>query len=319
VKLGSVLIDGLPRLVCFQKDRVIDLNSAYQSLLAEKGALCPDLQAAVELPSNLVGCLELGTPGQEAIRAALDFAAEKAATGPGYIRPEAGVTYQAPHRPPKIVCTGTNYEDYRIMIGMEYSPVPLIFLKSSTATIGHEEAILLPEGYGVVYHEWEFSCVIGKKCKNVPKDEVDRVIFGYTILNDLTGRSLEAVNREFQPWGKNCDTFAPFGPWIATPDELPKDIYNLKTIRRRNGKVECESNTSNMHFGFGEIIEFASSFMTLYPGDIITTATPPAGTIEPGDMIEAEIEGIGILRNRVEAVRPDPKFAKLIDLDVTAI
>lgn len=316
MKIGSVLIDGLPRLVCFNDGQVIDLNAAYGSMLAGRGVVRPELQAAVELPSDLVRCLELGSAGQEAIKAALDFAG----ANPGsYVKSEDQVTFIAPHRPPKIICTGVNYEDYRVMIGMEYSPVPLIFLKSSTAVIGHEETIYLPQDYGVIYHEWEFSCVIGQKCKYVPKEDADRVIFGYTILNDLTGRSLEAVNREFQPWGKNSDTFAPFGPWIVTPDEMPGDIYNLKTLRRRNGKVECESNTSNMHFSFGDIIEFASNFMTLYPGDIITTATPPAGPIVPGDLIEAEIEGIGVLRNPVEAVKPDPKFAERIKLDVTAV
>lgn len=319
MKFGSVSIDGLDRLVCFQEDKVIDLNRAYQSRLAQEGALSPDLQAAVELPADLTRWLETGDPGQEAAKRALDFAAQTADQQPGYIRPLDQVRFTAPHRPPKIICTGVNYEDYRVMIGMEYAEVPLIFLKSSTAIIGHGETIYLPEGYGVIYHEWEFSCVISRKCKNVPRDKADEVIFGYTILNDLTGRSLEAVNREFQPWGKNSDTFAPFGPWLVTRDEMPEDLYNLKTVRRRNGQVECESNTSNMHRGFGEIIEFASNFMTLYPGDIITTATPPAGPIEPGDLIEAEIEGLGVLRNPVEAVTPDPKFAARVELDVTAV
>jgi len=205
------------------------------------------------------------------------------------------------------------------MIGMEYSPAPLIFLKSSTAAIGHEETILLPRGCGAIYHEWEFSRVIGKKCRKVPKETVEKVIFGHTILNDLTGRSLEAVNREFPPWSRSSDTFAPFGPWIVTPEEMPEDIYNLKAVRRRNGQVECQSNNSNRHFGFGDITEFASTFMTLYPGDIITTATPPTGPIEAGEVIEAKIEGFGVLRNPVAADDPDPKFARRIDLDVIAI
>ena len=134
------------------------------------------------------------------------------------------------------------------------------------------------------------------------------VIFGYTILNDITGRSLEANNREFQPWGKNMDTFAPMGPWIVSPDEMPPEIYNLKTLRRRNGQIECESNTSNMRLGFGEIIEFVTSFWTLEPGDVVTTATPPAGAFEPGDIIKAEIEGIGVLTNPVGGVKLTPSL-----------
>jgi 2-keto-4-pentenoate hydratase/2-oxohepta-3-ene-1,7-dioic acid hydratase in catechol pathway len=104
------------------------------------------------------------------------------------------------------------------------------------------------------------------------------------------------------------------GPWIVTPDEMPKDIYNLKTLRRLNGKVECESNTSNMRLGFDEIIEFITNFWTLEPGDVVTTATPPAGPFQPGDVIEAEIEGIGVLRNPVEGIEVDPKFAQQIQL-----
>jgi len=169
-------------------------------------------------------------------------------------------------------------------------------------------------GYGIFYHEWEFSCVISKRCKKVSKEKVNEVIFGYTIVDDITARSLEATNREFQPWGKNIDTFAPMGPWIVTPDEMPKNIYNLKTLRRLNGKVECESNTSNMRFGFGEIIEFVTNFWTLEPGDVVTTATPPAGPFKPGDVIEAEIEGIGVLRNPVEGIDVDPKYAQEIKL-----
>jgi 2-keto-4-pentenoate hydratase/2-oxohepta-3-ene-1,7-dioic acid hydratase in catechol pathway len=225
------------------------------------------------------------------------------------------ITFRASHRPPKIVCTGTNYEDYRRLIGIPFSPVPLVFLKSPSAVIGHEETIYIPTGYGIFYHEWEFSCVISKRCKNVPKEEVSEVIFGYTILDDITARSLEATNREFQPWGKNIDTFAPMGPWIVTPDEMPEDIYDLRMVRRRNGRVECESNTSNMRLGFGEIIEFVTSFWTLEPGDVVTTATPPAGPFKAGDVIEGEIEGIGVLRNPVEDIEADPKYARQINLE----
>ncbi len=140
------------------------------------------------------------------------------------------------------------------------------------------------------------------------------MIYGYTILDDLTGRSFEATNRELKSWGKNIDTFAPMGPWIVTADEMPRDLYNLKTTRRRNGIVECESNTGNMDFGFEEIIEFVTTYMTLEPGDVITTSTPPAGPIVPGDLIEAEIEGIGILRNPVKALNVDLKYVQKVQL-----
>lgn len=314
MKFGSVEREGTIIPVAFENDRVVDLNAVCRRMLADKGAADPAGQADALIPTDLVRFIANGESSLDAAGKVLEYAGKQQSRLEGAVFPLTEAVFRASHRPPKIVCTGTNYEDYRKLIGIEYSPVPLVFLKSPSAVIGHEEAVKIPVGYGIIYHEWEFSCVISRRCRNVPADRVEEVIFGYTIVNDITGRSLEANNREFQPWGKNMDTFAPMGPWVVTPDEMPADIYNLKTLRRRNGKVECESNTSNMRLGFGEIIEFVTNFWTLEPGDVVTTATPPAGPFEPGDILEAEIEGIGILRNPVEGIEVDPKYARLIDL-----
>ena len=314
MKLSTFEISGKKHLGAFEKDWAIDVSAAYCAFLSAGGHPEAESKAKALVPDDLlifIGQSEITLP---AARQALDFVRQRNYQVPGCAYPVSQVVFRAPHRPPKIICTGVNYEDYRKLIGLPYSPVPLVFLKSPSAVIGHEETIFLPEGYGVFYHEWEFSCVISKKCKFVEKERANEVIFGYTILNDITARSLEATSREFQPWGKNIDTFAPMGPWVVTPDEMPKDLYNLKTLRRRNGKVECESNTANMRLGFAEIIEFVSNFWTLDPGDVITTATPPAGPFEPGDVIEAEIEGIGILRNPVKGLKVNPRFAREVQL-----
>ena len=314
MKLGTFEIGGRKRLGAFAGEWVVDLSAAYCAFLSGQGVPDPEVRANQELPGQMLDFIHQDEIGLSRARKALDFVRQKNYQVPGCAYPLSQVTFRAPHRPPKIICTGVNYEDYRKLIGMAYSPVPLVFLKSPSSVIGHEETIFLPEGYGVFYHEWEFSCIISKKCKFIAKEKANEVIFGYTILNDITARSLEATSREFQPWGKNIDTFAPVGPWIVTPDEMPGDLYRLKTLRRRNGKVECESNTANMRLGFAEIIEFVSNFWTLEPGDIITTATPPAGAFYPGDVIEAEIEGIGVLRNPVEAIKVNPRYAREIEL-----
>jgi 2-keto-4-pentenoate hydratase/2-oxohepta-3-ene-1,7-dioic acid hydratase in catechol pathway len=314
VKLGSFEIGGKKRLGAFEGEWVIDLNVAHRSMLMERGASEPEARADSQLPIDLISFIKKDEASLSAAKKTLDFVRKKDYRELDYVHPLSQITFRASHRPPKIVCTGTNYEDYRKLIGIPFSPVPLVFLKSPSAIIGHEETISLPAGYGIFYHEWEFSCVISKRCRRVPMEKVNEVIFGYTILDDITARSLEATNREFQPWGKNIDTFAPMGPWIVTPDEMPKNIYELKMVRRLNGKVECESNTSNMRFGFGEIIAFVTSFWTLEPGDVVTTATPPAGPFEAGDVIEAEIEGIGVLRNPVEGIEVDPRYAHQINL-----
>jgi 2-keto-4-pentenoate hydratase/2-oxohepta-3-ene-1,7-dioic acid hydratase in catechol pathway len=314
MKLGTFEISGRKRLGAFEGNWAVDLSASYRAFLAAKGVPEPEARADAELPQEAVQFISQNEIALPAAKKAIDFVREKNFQVPGCVYPVSQITFRAPHRPPKIICTGVNYEDYRKLIGIQYSPVPLVFLKSPSCVIGHEETIFLPQGYGVFYHEWEFSCVIAKRCKMVPQEKVNEVIFGYTILNDITARSLEATNREFQPWGKNIDTFAPMGPWIVTPEAMPQDLYRLRTLRRRNGKVECESNTANMRLGFGEIIEFVSNFWTLEPGDVVTTATPPAGPFQPGDVIEAEIEGIGVLRNPVQGVQVDPKYAKQIQL-----
>jgi 2-keto-4-pentenoate hydratase/2-oxohepta-3-ene-1,7-dioic acid hydratase in catechol pathway len=315
MKLGSFEINGSVRLGAFEADRVVDLNAAYAAYLSETGTADYQQRADSELPSAMLAMIEYNETALPAAERAMAFVRKKNFMLDGCVYPTEDIIFRASHRPPKMVCTGVNYEDYRKLIGIDYSPVPLTFLKSPSAVIGHNETIYLPVGYGIIYHEWEFSCVISKKCRHVSKEDVDDVIFGYTIVNDITGRSLEANNREFQPWGKNMDTFAPMGPWIVTPDDMPEDIYSLKTLRRRNGKLECESNTSNMRLGFGDIIEFVTNFWTLEPGDVVTTATPPAGPIAPGDVIEAEIEGIGVLKNPVEGVKVDLKYAHEIKLE----
>lgn len=314
MKLGTFEIGGRKILGAFMENWAVDLLAAYWAFLAQGGCPDPEKEAQKKMPKDMLAFIAQNEVSLPAARQALEFICQNNFQVPGCVYPLEQITFRASHRPPKIICTGVNYEDYRRLIGLSYSPVPLVFLKSPSAVIGHEETIYLPQGYGIFYHEWEFSCVISKKCRMVPKERVNEVIFGYTILNDITARSLEATNREFQPWGKNMDTFAPMGPWIVTPDEMPSNLYNLQTIRRRNGRVECASNTSQMRLGFGEIIEFVSNFWTLEPGDVITTATPPAGPIVAGDIIEAEIEGIGVLRNKVENVKIELKYATQINL-----
>lgn len=317
MKLGTFEISGRKRLGAFEEDWAVDLPAAYTAFLAAAGRADAESAADAAVPGSLLGFIEKNQTALPAARQALEFVREKNYALPGCVYPLGQVSFRAPLRPPKIICTGVNYEDYRKLIGLAYSPVPLVFLKSPSAVIGHGETVFLPEGYGVFYHEWEFSCVISRKCKFVRKEQAGEVIFGYTILNDITARSLEATSREFQPWGKNIDTFAPLGPWVVTPEEMPPDLYRLRTLRRRNGKVECESTTANMRLGFAEIIEFVSNFWTLEPGDVVTTATPPAGPFGPGDLIEAEIEGIGVLRNPVAGLKVDPRFAREVELKDT--
>jgi acylpyruvate hydrolase len=315
VRLVTFSVCGRDRVGAVVDGRVVDLNAAYAAKLATGGGTDPAQTADRVVPWDMLAFLQAGPPALVVANEAAHFAAEARYDLPGAVFPPERVRLRAPvPRPPKIVCTGTNYEDYRQVIGLAKSAVPLIFLKASSCVVGPDDPVQIPEGYGEVYHEYEFSCVIGTRCKGIPKERAAEVIFGYTIFNDITGRALEAKSREYQPWGKSVDTYGPMGPWIVTPDEMPKDLYNLRILRRRNGRIEAESNTSNMIFRFDDIVAFVSTFCTLEPGDLITTASPMAGPIYPGDVIESEIEGIGVLRNPVESVKVDPAYGQRIGL-----
>jgi acylpyruvate hydrolase len=315
MRLVTYTLCGRDRIGAVVDAQVVDLNAACAAALEATGEAAAAATADQIMPADMLAFLRAGKAAVTAAQEALRFAKARGYGIPGAVYPLDGVRLRAPVlRPPKIVCTGTNYEDYRQVIGVPKSPVPLVFLKAPSCVIGPGDPVRIPEGYGEVFHEYEFSCVIGKRCKGVLKEHAAEVIFGYTIFDDITGRALEAKTREFQPWGKSIDTFGPMGPWIVTPDEMPPDLYRLRILRRRNGEVEAESNTSNMIFHFDDIIAFVSTFWTLEPGDLITTASPMAGPIFPGDVIEAEIEGIGVLRNPVESVSVDPVYAHRIGL-----
>jgi acylpyruvate hydrolase len=315
LRLVTFSTSGRNRVGAVIKNLVLDLNLAYSALLESRGDPFPETKADLELPPNMKNLVSKGSQAMEIARETIHFVEKREFRVPGATFDLSDVKLRPPvTEPSKIVCTGLNYEDYRVKLGLQYLPVPQVFLKAPSSLIGHMDPIVIPQGYGVVFHEWEFSCIISKTCRNVKKKNVDQAIFGYTIFNDITARDIEAKSRELQPWGKSIDTFGPMGPWIVTPDEMPKDIYNLRMVRRRNGKTETDSSTKNMQFHFDDIISFVSSFWTLNPGDVVTTASPPAGPIAPGDTIEAEIEGIGVLVNPVISGKTDLQYAKKVGL-----
>ena len=315
MRLVTYSASGRNRVGAVINNLVVDLNLSYSALLESRGEPFPETKADLELPSKMKNLIAKGTEGLERAKEAILFAQEREFNIPGAILSLTDVKLKSPVMDPsKIVCTGLNYEDYRVKLGLQYLPVPQIFLKAPSSLIGHMEPIVIPQGYGVVFHEWEFSCIIAETCRNVEKGKAGETIFGYTILDDITAHDIEAKSRELQPWGKSFDTFGPMGPWIVTPDEMPKDIYNLRMVRRRNGKVETDSNTKNMQFHFDDIISFVSSFWTLNPGDVITTASPPAGPIAPGDTIEGEVEGIGVLTNPVISGKTNLEYARRVGL-----
>ncbi len=209
--------------------------------------------------------------------------------------PLSEVRLLAPCVPTKIICLGRNYAAHAKELGNEAPERPMLFLKPPSSVIGPGEAIVLPKSARVDY-EAELALVIGRRCRNVSSCEAMEVILGYTCLNDVS-------DREAQGWEKNWvrakgfDTSAPLGPVIVTKDEISEPFH---VVLRLNGEVRQDGTTRDLLFPIPRLIEEISSVMTLEEGDVIATGTPAGvGPLSPGDIVEVEIEGIGILRNPV--------------------
>lgn len=202
-----------------------------------------------------------------------------------------------PASPSKIVCVGLNYRDHAEEMHMEIPEEPVLFLKPPSAVIGHEDKIIYPASSSRVEYEAELAFVIGKRCKNISASKALDVIAGYTCFNDVTARDLQYKDVQWTR-SKSFDTFAAFGPYLASPEEV--DISDAKIACRVNGEIRQASSTANLIFDIPYLIEFITEIMTLEVGDVIATGTPPGvGELQRGDIVEVEIQGIGTLRNEV--------------------
>lgn len=200
----------------------------------------------------------------------------------------------APCLPSKIVCIGLNYREHAQELKMKLPEEPILFLKPPSAVQDPGKEIIYPSSSTRVDYEGELAVVIGKLCKNVAAKDWADYVLGYTCFNDVTARDLQQKDGQWTR-AKSFDTFAPFGPWIGKIDPSDADI-----LTRVNGETKQKSNTSDLIFDVPKLIEFISGVMTLMPGDVIATGTPPGvGQLQRGDVVEVEIEGIGVLKNSV--------------------
>ena len=198
-----------------------------------------------------------------------------------------------PIKPSKIVCVGLNYIEHGEELEMELPDEPKLFLKPSTTIIGQEEKIDYPSMTKQVDYEGELAIVIGAETKQVSPKEAKDHIFGYTIINDVTARDFTLNDGQWVR-GKSCDGFAPIGPFIETE----MDPLNQRIVTKVDDEIKQDSNTRNMIFSPYEIVSYISQSMTLYPGDLIATGTPPGvGPMDAGSTVEVYIEDIGTLKN----------------------
>jgi 2-keto-4-pentenoate hydratase/2-oxohepta-3-ene-1,7-dioic acid hydratase in catechol pathway len=216
--------------------------------------------------------------------------------------------------PRKIICIGLNYRDHAAESGVPAPPEPVLFSKYPTALIGHLQTIVLPRVSNEVDYEAELVVVIGRGGRHLSREQAWEHVGGYTVGHDVSARDWQ-LNKPAKQWmaGKTFDTFAPTGPELVTPDEVP-DPHDLGIRLRLNGQTMQDSNTKQLIFGVDELIAYLSQIMTLEPGDLIFTGTPPGVGmarkppvwLKPGDVVEVEIDHLGSLRNPVAGEDSQP-------------
>ena len=203
-------------------------------------------------------------------------------------------------RPSKIVCIGLNYADHAKESGLDIPKEPIIFFKSTSSLVGPNDDVMIPRGSEKTDWEVELAFVIGKKASYVDEADAMDHVAGYALHNDYSERAFQLERGGQWVKGKSCDTFAPLGPFMATADEVP-DPQNLKCWLKVNGVMRQNSSTEQMIFGIRTLVSYLSQFMTLLPGDVISTGTPPGVGLgfkppifmKAGDVVELGIEGLG--------------------------
>ena len=286
MRLISFTESSNTRIGLLQGDHIIDLS-----------------QVAPSLPSDMLSFLEAGDGAM--------LQAAKYTSASGHYS-ALDVVIEAPlARPPKILAIGLNYRAHAEESNMDIPKHPMVFTKQATSANGPYAPIHSPPETQMLDYEGELGVVIGKRCRRVSKQDANRVIAGFCVLNDVSVREWQFLATPPQfTMGKSWDTHNPFGPAIVTPDEV--DPHNLMLRTFVNGDLRQKTSTSDLIFNCYDIIEFLTTAFTLEPGDVIATGTPsgvgismqPQGTLKPGDVVKVEIDGLGFIENEVIA-EPD--------------
>jgi len=208
----------------------------------------------------------------------------------------------------KFICIGLNYSDHAAETGAKVPPEPIIFMKATSAIVGPDDDVVIPRGSEKTDWEVELGFVIGKTAKYVSEADALDHVAGYCVVNDVSERAFQAERSGQWTKGKSCDTFGPIGPWLVTRDEVA-DPQNLKMWLTVNGETMQDGSTKTMVYGVAFLVSYLSQFMSLLPGDIVTTGTPPGvglgmkppRFLKAGDVVELGIEGLGKQRQVMRA------------------
>jgi len=292
------------RIVRFEaNDRVTRVGALAAGGVVDLHAAATALGISAEQFSDIAAFLAAGESALASVQEILTQ------SPPSALKPLSQITLRAPvPRPGKIIAVGLNYRDHSVEAGAKALPTtPILFAKFPTSICGPNDPIVIPPANPQVDYEAELAVVIGRKGKAIHAGDALHYVFGYMPLNDVSARTWQFADKQWVR-GKSCDTFCPIGPHLTTRDEI-HDPHALAICARVNGATLQDSHTSKMIFRVPELIEFISESITLEPGDIIATGTPegvgifrtPPVLLKPGDVVEVEIEKLGILRNAVVA------------------
>ena len=323
MNLATYLMDG-PRIGVAQDGQMWDLRRVMAAWLfaIERNVRARAIAEAL-VPDDMALFVRLNHGGLAQFRDAIAWAGENRATSESI----AGAAEAWPYRservrllppivqPSKVICVGNSYADYLVDQKLPKDEWPkdvkISFLKSPTALIGHEETIRFPPDS----HEWDYenelTIVVGRTCQDVSQADADRYIFGYTILNDACVRDVPKWSGRYDsPRGKACDSFAPCGPWIVPRDDLRADPNDLALKTWVDEELRQDVRTSGLMWPVQRILAFVSRYITLAPGDVISTGsgggnalTGPGDWMKPGQVVRCEAEGIGVLANPVASRR----------------
>jgi 2-keto-4-pentenoate hydratase/2-oxohepta-3-ene-1,7-dioic acid hydratase in catechol pathway len=286
-----------PRLGALQGDRVADLQQSLTQHLARRGVTRAAEIAAALVPQSTRGLLEGGAATQDALAAITEWITV----------PRSSVRLHAPITDPgKFICIGLNYRDHAEETGNPIPKEPPIFAKWPNAILDPGEPILRPRGSKQLDWEVELGVVIGKPARHVSREQALDHVWGYTIINDVSARDFQFITSQWMA-GKIAETFAPVGPYIADRSEIP-DPHVLDLFTWVNGKQMQKGNTRTFIFDVRYLVSYLSGLMTLMPGDLIATGTPPGVGLgmkppvfmQPGDVCKLEITGLGTLENPVK-------------------
>jgi 2-keto-4-pentenoate hydratase/2-oxohepta-3-ene-1,7-dioic acid hydratase in catechol pathway len=312
------------RIGAISRDKIIDLNLGYTRYLADKNvSRCYELAAAV-VPPDMIDFFCSGQEGLDAAQTAIDFVSKSPLTGPHGEKIIYGiekVKLKAPVPRPNSIRDYLAFEGHASRSGQRkldkaWYEMPVCYRGNPDTVIGPEEIIPWPAYTDLLDYELEYGIYIGKEGNNIPREKAEAYIAGYTILNDISARDIQ-LQEMMVGLGpvKGKDFCSVMGPCLVTPDEV--NPTSMRMTARINGEVWSDNNSGTSYWTWPQIIEFASMEETLYPGDFLGSGTVEKGCggelnrwIQPGDVIELEVEGIGILRNRVGQKPPKRTFTR---------